>query len=1180
MVEKKFMTCDGNCAAAHVAYMFSEVAAIYPITPSSPMAEYIDEWSAGGRKNIFGETVKVVEMQSEAGAAGAVHGSLQAGALTTTYTASQGLLLMIPNMYKIAGELLPGVFHVSARALAAQALSIFGDHADVMSTRQTGFAMLATGSVQEIMDLAPVAHLAAIEGRVPFLHFFDGFRTSHEIQKVEAADQDELAKLIDWDALKAYRERALNPEHPVTRGTAQNPDIYFQTREAQNKFYDAIPDIVAKYMKEMSRITGREYAPFTYYGAKDATDILVAIGSINDVIKTVIDKENASGKKLGLITVHLYRPFSVKYLRAVLPETVKRICVLDRTKEIGANGEPLYLDVVEAFKDCPKKPMIIGGRYGLSSKDTTPAHILSVFNNLASENPMNQFTVGIVDDVTHRSLPVLPEISILPKGTFEAKFYGLGADGTVGANKNSIKIIGDNTNKYSQAYFDYDSKKSGGYTCSHLRFGDEPILAPYLVGTPDFVAVHVPSYLSKYDCLRGLKDNGTFLYNSPWDAEETKKHLPDFVKKYLALHHITMYTIDATKIAAEIGLGNRTNTILQSAFFKISGVIPYDLAVEQMKKFIVKSYGKKGEDVVKKNYAAVDRGGEITKIEIPAEWANLNCTTDFVFAHNDNDPEFINKVMRPMVAQCGNDLPVSAFKDIIDGTFPAGTTAYEKRGVATVVPEWNPANCIQCNQCALICPHAAIRPVVMTDEELKNAPASMKAIAMKVPKELAGMHFRMQVSALDCTGCGNCADVCPAKEKALVMKPLESQLHEAENWEYGQKKVTYKDNLIDKFASVKNSQFAQPLFEFSGACAGCGETPYIKCITQLFGERMIVANATGCSSIYGGSAPATPYCKNFRSGKGVAWANSLFEDNAEFGLGMATATRQMRDRVERIMREAIEKCNCCSQELKDLFQQWIDNRECGKTTQELAEKIVPMAEACGCDYCKQIVDLKDHLVKKSQWIFGGDGWAYDIGFGGLDHVLASGEDVNVLVLDTEVYSNTGGQSSKATPAGAVAKFASSGKKVRKKDLGMIAKSYGYVYVAQVAMGANQSQYFKAIKEAEAYHGPSLIICYAPCINHGIKVGMGRTQHEEAKAVECGYWHLWRFNPEEEDAGKNGFHLDSKEPDWSKFQDFIMGEVRYNSLLKTFPEEAKELFEKTQQFAQIRYDGYKKLSEGK
>ena len=1184
MAEKKFMTCDGNCAAAHVAYMFSEVAAIYPITPSSPMAEYIDEWSAGGRKNIFGETVKVVEMQSEAGAAGAVHGSLQAGALTTTYTASQGLLLMIPNMYKIAGELLPGVFHVSARALAAQALSIFGDHADVMSARQTGFALLATGSVQEIMDLAPVAHLAAIEGRVPFLHFFDGFRTSHEIQKVEAADQDELKKLVNWTALKEYRDRSLNPEHPVTRGTAQNPDIYFQTREAQNKYYDALPEIVAKYMKEMSKITGREYAPFTYYGAKDATDVIVAMGSITDVIKTVIDRENASGKKYGLVSVHLYRPFSVKYLMEAMPkslmEHVKHICVLDRTKEPGANGDPLYLDVVEAFKDCPYKPMIIGGRYGLSSKDTTPAHILSVFNNMTSEKPMNQFTVGIVDDVTFRSLPILPEISILPKGTFEAKFYGLGADGTVGANKNSIKIIGDNTNKYSQAYFDYDSKKSGGYTCSHLRFGDQPILAPYLVGTPDFVAVHVPSYLRKYDCLRGLKENGTFLYNSPWSVEETKKHLPDNVKKYLAEKHINMYIIDATKIAMEIGLGNRTNTILQSAFFKISGVIPYDLAVEQMKKFIVKSYGKKGEDVVNKNYAAVDRGGEIQKVEIPAEWANLNCTTEFKFEHNDNDPEFINKVMRPMVAQCGNDLPVSAFKDIIDGTFPAGTTAYEKRGVATLVPEWIETNCIQCNQCSLVCPHAAIRPVVMTDEELKNAPASMKTADIKMPKEFAGMHFRMQVSAMDCTGCGNCADVCPAKEKALVMKPFESQLGEVDNWNYSQKKVTYKDNLIDKYANIKNSQFAQPLFEFSGACAGCGETPYIKTITQLFGERMLVANATGCSSIYGGSAPATPYCKSNRNGKGVAWANSLFEDNAEFGLGMATATRQMRDRVERIMREAIAECNCCSAELKAMFQEWIDNRECGIKTAELADKIVAECEKCGCDYCKQIVDLKDHLVKKSQWIFGGDGWAYDIGFGGLDHVLASGEDVNVLVLDTEVYSNTGGQSSKATPAGAVAKFAASGKKVRKKDLGMIAKSYGYVYVAQVAMGASPAQYFKAIKEAEAYHGPSLVICYAPCINHGIKVGMGRTQHEEKLAVDCGYWHLWRFNPAEEEAGQNGFHLDSKEPNWAEFQNFIMGEVRYNSLLKTFPEEAKELFAKTEQFAKLRYEGYKRLSEGK
>ena len=1184
MAEKKFLTCDGNQAAAHVAYMFSEVAAIYPITPSSPMAEYIDEWAAKGQKNIFGETVKVVEMQSEAGASGAVHGSLQAGALTTTYTASQGLLLMIPNMYKIAGELLPGVFHVSARSLAAQALSIFGDHADVMACRQTGFAMLATSSVQEIMDLAPVAHLAAIEGRVPFVHFFDGFRTSHEIQKVEAADMEKLRKLVNYKALKEYRERALNPEHPVTRGTAQNPDIYFQTRELQNKYYDALPDIVAKYMKQMTKITGRQYAPFVYYGAPDATDVIIAMGSVNDVIKTVIDKENKAGKKLGLVTVHLYRPFSVKYLMEALPKSlmkhVKRICVLDRTKEPGANGDPLYLDVVEAFKDCPFKPMIIGGRYGLSSKDTTPAQILAVYKNLASDKPMNQFTVGIKDDVTRRSLKVGKEISILPKGTFEAKFYGLGADGTVGANKNSIKIIGDNTNKYSQAYFDYDSKKSGGYTCSHLRFGDQPILAPYLVGTPDFVAVHVPSYLRKYDCLRGLKKNGTFLYNSPWSVAETKKHLPDYVKKYLALNNINMYIIDATKIAAEIGLGNRTNTILQSAFFKISGVIPYDLAVEQMKKFIVKSYGKKGEDIVNMNYAAVDRGGEITKVEIPAEWAKLDCTTDFVFEHNDADPEFINKVMRPMVAQCGNDLPVSAFKDIVDGTFPAGTTAYEKRGVATVVPEWNSKNCIQCNQCSLVCPHAAIRPVVMTDAELKKAPKGMVAIDMKMPKEMAGMHFRMQVSVLDCTGCGNCADVCPAKEKALVMKPLESQLDEAKNWEYGQKKVTYKDELIDKYANVKNSQFAQPLFEFSGACAGCGETPYIKTITQLFGERMLVANATGCSSIYGGSAPATPYCKNYRSGKGVAWANSLFEDNAEFGLGMATATRKMRDRVERIMKEAIAECDCCTGELKKLFQAWIDNREDGVKTAELAPQILKACEKCGCDYCKQIIDLKDHLVKKSQWIFGGDGWAYDIGFGGLDHVLASGEDVNVLVLDTEVYSNTGGQSSKATPAGAVAKFAASGKKVRKKDLGMIAKSYGYVYVAQVAMGASQAQYFKAIKEAEAYPGPSLVICYAPCINHGIKVGMGRSQHEEQKAVECGYWHLWRFNPAEEDAGQNGFHLDSKEPDWNKFQDFIMGEVRYNSLLKTFPEEAKELFAKTQQFAQLRYEGYKKLSEGK
>ena len=1194
--EKKFMTCDGNCAAATVAYMFSEVAAIYPITPSSPMAEYIDEWAAGGRKNLFGETVKVVEMESEAGAAGAVHGSLQAGALTTTYTASQGLLLMIPNMYKIAGELLPAVFHVSARALAAQALSIFGDHADVMAARQTGFALLAESSVQEVIDLAAVAHLSAIKGRVPFLNFFDGFRTSHEIQKIEAMDMEDLRPLVDQQALKAFRERALNPEHNVTRGTAQNSDIYFQTREVQNKYYDVLPDIVAEYMKEIERITGRHYAPFTYYGAKDAQHVVVAMGSVTETIKTVVDYLNAKGEKTGVVTVHLYRPFSVKYLMEAMPkslmEHVKTITVLDRTKEPGANGDPLYMDIVEAFKDSPYKPAIIGGRYGLSSKDTTPAQIISVFNNAKGEYgdsslpggraPKNQFTIGIVDDVTNHSLPVLPEIAILPKGTFEARFYGLGADGTVGANKNSIKIIGDNTDKYSQAYFDYDSKKSGGYTCSHLRFGDNPLPAPYLVGTPDFVAVHVPSYLRKYDCLRGLKDNGTFLYNSPWTVEETKNQLPDFVKKYLAVHHITMYIIDATKIATEIGLGNRTNTILQSAFFKISEVIPYTLAVEQMKKFIVKSYGRKGENIVNMNYAAVDRGGEIVKVDIPAEWASLPCTTDFTFEHNESDPEFIKKVMRPMVAQMGNDLPVSAFTGWEDGTFPAGTTAYEKRGVAVNVPAWVSENCIQCNQCSLICPHAAIRPVVMTDDELKNAPAGMSSIDVKMPKELAGMHFRMQVSVLDCTGCGNCADVCPGMKgnKALVMKPLESQMVEAENWEYAQKKVTYKDNLIDKKANVKNSQFAQPLFEFSGACAGCGETPYLKCITQLFGEQMMVANATGCSSIYGGSAPATPYCKNYRSGYGPAWANSLFEDNAEFGLGMATATRKMRDRVERIMREAIAECKCCSNELKDLFQQWIDNRECTLKTKELADKMIPLMEQCGCDYCKQLLELKHELVKKSQWIFGGDGWGYDIGFGGLDHVLASGEDVNVVVIDTEVYSNTGGQSSKATPTGAVAKFATSGKKIRKKDLGMIAKSYGYVYVAQVAMGASQAQYFNVIKEAEAYHGPSLIICYAPCINHGIKIGMGRTQNEEKLAVECGYWHLWHFNPEEEEAGKNGFHLDSKEPDWSKFRDFIMGEVRYNSLTKTFPQEAEELFAATQRNAQWRYNGYKALAEAK
>ena len=1174
MSDKKFLTCDGNYAAAHVAYMFSEVAAIYPITPSSTMAEYVDEWSAFGRKNIFGETVKVVEMQSEAGAAGAVHGSLQAGALTTTYTASQGLLLMIPNMYKMAGELLPGVFHVSARSLAAQALSIFGDHSDVMSTRQTGFAMLATGSVQEIMDIAPVAHLAAIKSRVPFLHFFDGFRTSHEIQKVEAADMEKIKGLLDYEALQKFRDNALNPENSVTRGTAQNPDIYFQTRELQNKYYDALPDLVADYMKQMSELTGRHYAPFTYYGAPDATDIVIAMGSITEVVRTVADKLNAEGKKVGVISVHLYRPFSVKYMMAVLPKTTKRICVLDRTKEQGANGDPLYLDVVEAFYNATEKPIIIGGRYGLSSKDTTPAHILSVFNNLASDQPKNQFTVGIVDDVTFKSLPILPAINVLPKGTFEAKFYGLGADGTVGANKNSIKIIGDNTDKYSQAYFAYDSKKSGGFTSSHLRFGDQPILAPYLVGTPDFVAVHVPSYLEKYDCLKGLKDGGTFLYNSIWDAEETKKRLPDNVKQYLAAHNISMYIINATEVAERIGLGNRTNTILQSAFFKISEVIPYELAVKEMKKAILKSYGRKGDDIVNMNYAAVDAGADVIKVDIPAEWAKIDIKP---VVDTRDIPDFIKNIVEPMNAQKGDDLPVSAFLGYEDGTFPAGTTAYEKRGIAVHVPTWLSENCIQCNQCAFVCPHAAIRPYVLTDEELANAPEGTTTINAQ-GKEFAGMHFRIQVSVLDCTGCGNCADVCPSKTKALEMRSLESQMEEQKRFDYLEAKVTYKDQLVNKSQSVKNSQFAQPLFEFSGACAGCGETPYIKTITQLFGEQMMVANATGCSSIYGGSAPATPYTRSNRSNQGPAWANSLFEDNAEYGMGMAIAVNKLRDRIERIMKEAIEGCNCCTSELKALFGEWIANKNSTLETQRIAKTMVPMIEACDCSYCKELAGLKQYFVKKSQWIFGGDGWAYDIGFGGLDHVLASGEDVNILVMDTEVYSNTGGQSSKSTPAGAVAKFATSGKKIRKKDLGMIAASYGYVYVAQVAIGANQNQWFKALKEAEAFNGPSIIIAYSPCINHGLKFGMGKTQYEQKVAVECGYWHLWRYNPTLEENGENPFVLDSKEPDWSKFQDFLKSEVRYSSLMGTFPEEAEELFKATEENAKWRYNQYVKKAQ--
>ena len=1026
MSEKKFITCDGNYAAAHIAYMFSEVAAIYPITPSSTMAELVDEWAASGRKNIFGETVKVVEMQSEAGAAGAVHGSLQAGALTSTFTASQGLLLMIPNMYKIAGELLPGVFHVSARALAAQSLSIFGDHQDVMATRQTGFAMLATSSVQEVMDLAGVAHIVAIKSRVPFLHFFDGFRTSHEIQKIELIDEARLTSLLDREALAEFRARALNPEHPVTRGTAQNPDIYFQTREAANRFYDAIPDMVADTMKQISEITGREYKPFTYYGAEDAEQVVVAMGSVTETLKKVVDYLNKQGKKVGVITVHLYRPFSAKYMFDVMPKSVKRICVLDRTKEPGAAGEPLYLDVKDAFYNCESRPMIIGGRYGLSSKDTTPAQMLAVYENLAAAEPKNQFTVGIVDDVTFTSLPVGEEISLAKEGTFEALFFGLGADGTVGANKNSIKIIGGSTNKYCQAYFSYDSKKSGGYTSSHLRFGDNPITSPYLVTTPDFVACHVPSYVDKYDVLKGLKKGGSFLLNSVHDAATTCATLPDAMKVYLAKNNINFYIINATKIAAELGLGNRTNTIMQSAFFKIANVIPFEKAVEEMKKAIQKSYGKKGEDIVNMNYAAVDAGGSaVEKVEVPAEWASIEVKAAEAVVDSSR-PEFVQKIVDPINALKGDLLPVSAFLGREDGTWDNGTAAYEKRGIAVNVPEWQVDNCIQCNQCAYVCPHAAIRPFLATEEEAAAAPEG--TTFKQGLGETKAYKFRIQVSPLDCAGCNNCVDVCPAKTKALVMKPLESQMNQAEKWEYMTKKVGYK-KVVDTTKNVKNSQFAQPLFEFSGACAGCGETPYIKTITQLFGDKMMVANATGCTSIYSGSAPSTPYCTN-EKGHGPAWANSLFEDNAEFGLGMHIGAEKLRDKVEAKMREMMAECDCCSEELKAAMQEWIDSRYSTSKSAEASEKLVPMLKACGCEGCKELLSMKDYLKKKSQWIIGGDGWGYDIGFGGVDHVLASGMDVNILIVDTEVYSNTGGQSSKSTPVGAVAKFASSGKRIR------------------------------------------------------------------------------------------------------------------------------------------------------
>lgn len=1172
--EKKFITCDGNYAAAHIAYLFSEHAAIYPITPSSTMAEYVDEWAAAGKKNLFGEVVKVTEMQSEAGAAGAVHGSLQAGSLTSTFTASQGLLLMIPNMYKIAGELLPCVFHVSARALAAQALSIFGDHQDVMAVRQTGFAMLASAGVQEALDMAAVAHLSTIKSRVPFVHFFDGFRTSHEIQKIELIDEDVLRGMISEKALAEFRGRALNPDSPVIRGTAQNPDVYFQAREASNTYYEAVPDIVARYMGEISEATGREYRPYDYYGAEDAENIIIAMGSVCETIKGTIDYLNAQGRKYGLLIVRLYRPFSAKYFMKVLPKSVKRIAVLDRTKEPGALGEPLYMDIKTLFEGAENAPLIVGGRYGLSSKDTSPAQIIAVYDNLEMAEPKNGFTIGIVDDVTFKSLPVKEEISIVKKGTTECKFYGLGSDGTVGANKNTIKIIGDHTSKYCQGYFDYDSKKSGGYTCSHLRFGDAPIMAPYLVSTPDFVACHVPSYLKKYDVLSGIKQGGTLLLNSLWSVEETLERIPENVKATIAQKNINLYIINATKIASEIGLGGRTNTILQSAFFKITGIIPYEDAVSYMKKAIDKSYGKKGEQIVNMNYAAVDRGSEYVKVEIPESWKSLASTKFTNPNQNRLAPDFVKNIADVCNAQDGNNIPVSAFTDYVDGTIPSGTAAYEKRGIAVNVPSWIPENCIQCNQCSYVCPHAAIRPFLMTADEAAKAPESVKRAQGKA--QLKEYTFTMQISPMDCTGCGNCADVCPAKEKALVLKPLESQVEEQANFDYLNSVVGYKDSILPKEQSVKNSQFAQPLFEFSGACAGCGETPYVKAISQLFGESMVVANATGCSSIYSASFPSSPYCRN-AEGHGPAWANSLFEDNAEFGLGMKVGSDRVRATVANLMEKGLE-CESCSEEIKALFRQWLDNRNDRKITRQIADKLVPMMKECGCDICKSILAYEHYIPARSQWIIGGDGWAYDIGFGGLDHVLASGENVNVLVLDTEVYSNTGGQSSKSTPAGAVAKFASSGKRVRKKDLGMMAMSYGYVYVAQVAMGANQAQFLNVLREAEAYDGPSLIIAYAPCINHGLKAGMGKSQAEEKAAVECGYWHLYRYNPTLIEEGKNPFTLDSKEPDWSKFQSFIKGEVRYASLMKAFPAEAEELFNKTEEFAKIRLESYKRLAK--
>ena len=1178
---RKMKTMDGNSAVAHVSYAFTDVAAIYPITPSSVMADLTDKFSAQGAKNLFGRQVQVTEMQSEGGASGAVHGSLAAGALTTTYTASQGLLLMIPNMYKMAGELLPGVIHVSARALTSHALSIFGDHSDIYACRQTGYAMLCSNNPQECMDLAAVAHLAAIEGRVPFLHFFDGFRTSHEIQKIEEWDYADLADMLNWDAVEAFRRRALNPEHPVTRGTAQNDDIFFQAREACNKYYDAVPEVVVKYMDKVNAKIGTDYKPFNYYGAEDAEHVIVAMGSVCDCTEEVVDYLNAAGEKVGLLKVHLYRPFVADYMLRELPKTVKTISVLDRTKEPGSIGEPLYLDVLAAINGSDFAGVkVYTGRYGLGSKDTTPGDIIAVYRNAESETPKRRFTIGIVDDVTNLSLPIVENPDTTPKGTHSCKFWGLGADGTVGANKNSIKIIGDNTDMYAQGYFAYDSKKSGGLTVSHLRFGKTPIKSTYYISKADFVACHNPSYVDKYDIVDDLKEGGSFLLNCPWDTEELSERLPGKMKKILAERHINFYTIDGIKIGKEIGLGGRINTVLQSAFFKIADIIPADKAKELMKAAAKKSYMKKGQAIVDMNYAAIDRGMEdLKKVEIPADWANAvdNSVADKAEG-NGALVEYVNEILKPVNAYKGNKLPVSTFMDHVDGTAPNGSAAYEKRGIAVDVPEWNPENCIQCNRCAIVCPHAVIRPVAMTADELAKAPEGTKSLPMMGLKDL---NFVMTVSTLDCTGCGACAQVCPGKKgaKALTMQPIDSQRPKQAVFDYA---LTLEDkpevHEKFKFTTVKGSQFKQPLLEFSGACAGCGETPYAKLVTQLFGDRMFIANATGCSSIWGASAPATPYTKN-KKGYGPAWQNSLFEDNAEFGLGMALGQKAIRNRLIEYV-EGVQK-DTDSADLKTACQNYLDTVTDSTSSRPATDALIAELEKNTEDakvgelVKKTLVD-KDELAKKSMWIFGGDGWAYDIGFGGLDHVIASGENVNILVFDTEVYSNTGGQASKATPVGSVAQFAAAGKAVKKKDLAAIAMSYGYVYVAQCAMGADNNQVLKAMVEAESYNGPSLVICYAPCINHGIKGGMGIAQLEEKKAVEAGYWNIFRYDPRLADEGKNPFMLDGKAPSAS-YRDFIMGEVRYNSLTRSFPERAEKLFEKAEKVAADKYAHLEKLA---